>query len=143
MSDNRLEEMPSIYSLVSANKIKKIDSAKNIFSNIIKNIPSEDYKKFKIEYDQSNDISISELFYLTGNAASKTLFNKAAKSAFEKDKVFVNLYNQLENKKFFKKPNQDSLPITTPFYDFKSNVDHSTLLSFLSYCMLILQILDF
>ena len=97
MSDNRLEEMPSIYSLVSANKIKKIDSAKNIFSNIIKNIPSEDYKKFKIEYDQSNDISISEIFYLTGNAASKTLFNKAAKSAFEKDKVFVNLYNQLEN----------------------------------------------
>ena len=36
---------------------------------------------------------------LTGNATSKTLFNKAAKSAFEKDKVFVNLYNQLENKK--------------------------------------------
>ena len=67
--------------------------------------------------------------YLTGNATSKTLFNKAAKSAFEKDKVFVNLYNQLENKKIFKKPNQDSLPITTPFYDFKSNVDHSTLYS--------------
>ena len=60
-SDNRLEEMPSIYSLVPANKIKKIESARNIFSNIIKNIPPEDYKKFKIEYDQSNDISISEI----------------------------------------------------------------------------------
>ena len=67
------------------------------------------------------------IFYLTGNATSKTLF--AAKSAFEKDKVFVNLYDQLENKKKFKKPNQDSLPITTLFYDFKSNVDHSTLCS--------------
>ena len=61
ISDNRLKEMPSIYSLVPANKIKKIESAKNIFSNIIKNIPPEDYKKFKIEYDQSNDISISEI----------------------------------------------------------------------------------
>ena len=60
-SDDRLEETPSIYSLVPANKIKKIESAKNIFSNIIKNIPPEDYKKFKIEYDQSNDISISEI----------------------------------------------------------------------------------
>ena len=59
-SDDRLKEMPSIYSLVPANKIKKIESL-NIFSNIIKNIPPEDYKKFKIEYDQSNDISISKI----------------------------------------------------------------------------------
>ena len=43
--------------------------------------------------------------------------------------MFVNLYNQLENKKKNKKPSQDSLPITTPFYDFKSDVDHSTLYS--------------
>ena len=61
ISDDRLKEMPSIYSLLPANKIKKIESAKNIFSNIIKSIPPEDYKKFKIEYDQSNDISISEI----------------------------------------------------------------------------------
>ena len=60
-SDDRLKEIPSIYSLVPANKIKKIESAKNIFGNIIKNIPPEDYKKFKIDYDQSNDISISEI----------------------------------------------------------------------------------
>ena len=53
--------MPSIYSLVPANKIKKIESAKNIFSNIIKNIPPESYKKFKIDYDQSYDINISEI----------------------------------------------------------------------------------
>ena len=43
--------MSSIYSLVRANKIKKTESAKNFFSNIIKNIPLEDYKNFKIEYD--------------------------------------------------------------------------------------------
>ena len=41
------------------------------------------------------------IFYLAGHANSKTLFNKAAKSAFEKDKVFVNLYDQLENNFFF------------------------------------------
>ena len=75
---------------------------------------------------QKNQKSI---FYLAGNATSITLFNKTAKSAFEKDKKFVNLYDQLENKKNVKKSNQDFLPITTPFYDFKSNVDHSTLYS--------------
>ena len=53
--------MSSIYSLVPANKIKKIESGKNIFSNIIKNIPPESYKKFKIDYDQSYDINISEI----------------------------------------------------------------------------------
>ena len=60
-SDDRLKGMPSIYSLVLANKIKKIESAKNIFSNIIKNIPPKDYKKIKIEYDQSNDKSTSKI----------------------------------------------------------------------------------
>ena len=53
--------MSSIYSLVPANKIKKIESGKNIFSNIIKNILPESYKKFKIDYDQSYDINISEI----------------------------------------------------------------------------------
>ena len=59
-SEDRLKETPSIYSLIPADKTKKIESAKNIFSNIIKNIPPESYKKFKIYYDQSNDINISE-----------------------------------------------------------------------------------
>ena len=67
------------------------------------------------------------IFYLVRHV-SRTLFNKTMKSTFEKDKVFVNLYDQSENKNF-KKSNQDILPITTPFYDFKSNVDHSTLYS--------------
>ena len=60
VSEDRFKEMSSI-TLVPANKNKKIESAKNIFSKIIKNIPPEDYKKFKIAYDQSNDISISEI----------------------------------------------------------------------------------
>ena len=79
-SDDRLEEMPSIYSLVPANKIKKVESAKNIFSNIIKNIPPEDYKKFKIEYDQSNDISISEI-----NSDDREFVRRA----YKKSKQFI------------------------------------------------------
>ena len=39
------------------------------------------------------------VFYLTGNI-SKTVLNKASKSFYEKDKVFVNLYKQLEDKNF-------------------------------------------
>ena len=39
------------------------------------------------------------IFYLVGNL-SKTVLNKASKSIFDKDKVFVNLYNQLEDKNF-------------------------------------------
>ena len=45
---------------------------------------------------QKNSKSI---FYLIGNI-SKTVLNKASKSFYEKDKVFVNLYKQLEDKNF-------------------------------------------
>ena len=84
-----------------------VQRTENLFNNLQKNTNS--------------------IFYLAGNAITKTLINKASKSVFEKDRVFVNLYKQLEDKKNFLKSN--SLPITTPFYDFKSNVDHSTLFS--------------
>ena len=62
-SEDRLKEMPSIYSLIPADETKKIESAKKIFSNIIKNIPPESYKKFKIDNEQSNDINISKINY--------------------------------------------------------------------------------
>ena len=64
---------------------------------------------------------------MAGNTITKTLINEASKSVFEKDRLFVNLYKQLEDKTKFK--NSDLLPITTPFYESKSNVDHSTLFS--------------
>ena len=65
------------------------------------------------------------VFYLVGNL-SKSILNKATKSVYEKDKVFVNLYNQLEDKNFYQNNN---LPLVTPFVNKKSNVDHSTLYS--------------
>ena len=60
-SKDMLKELPSLYIKIPVDENKKIESAKNIFSNIVKRIPPESYKKFKIDYDQSNDINISEI----------------------------------------------------------------------------------
>ena len=48
-SKDRLKDLPSIYTKVSGDSTKKIESAKEIFSNIIKRIPPESYKNFKID----------------------------------------------------------------------------------------------
>ena len=64
-SEGRLKELPSIYSKIPVNHNEKTESAKEIFSNITKRIPRESYKKFKIDYDQSNNINISEINYET------------------------------------------------------------------------------
>ena len=62
-SEDRLKELPSIYDKIRVDNRKIIESAKQIFSNIIKRIPPESYRKFKIDYDQSNDINISGINY--------------------------------------------------------------------------------
>ena len=77
------------------------------------------------------------IFYAIENL-SRTILNKARKSTYDKDKVFVNLYNQLEDKNFYQ---NDNLPLVTPFVNQRSNIDHSSLHSIskpLNYCMLIL-----
>ena len=65
------------------------------------------------------------VFYSVGNL-SKSILNKANKSLYEKDKFFVNLFNQLEDKKFYRRNN---LPLVTPFVNKTNNIDHSTLYS--------------
>ena len=65
------------------------------------------------------------LFYSIENL-SRTILNKARKPTYDKDKVFVNLYNQLEDKSFYR---NDNLPLVTPFVNKKSTADHSTLYS--------------
>ena len=62
-SEDRLQNLARIYAKVPADSTKKIESAKENFSDIIKQIPPEYYKKFKINYDQSNNIDISEVKY--------------------------------------------------------------------------------
>ena len=51
------------------------------------------------------------VFYSVGNL-SKTIINKAKKSVYDKDKVFVNLYEKLEDKNFH---NKETVPLVTPF----------------------------
>ena len=58
-SEDRLKELRSIYSKIP----RKIESAKAIFSNIIKRITPKNYEKFKIDYDQSNNININKIKY--------------------------------------------------------------------------------
>ena len=65
------------------------------------------------------------IFYAI-ESLSRTILNKARKSAYDKDKVFVNLYDQLEDKNFYQNNN---LPLVTPFVNKTSNIDHSTLYS--------------
>ena len=65
------------------------------------------------------------VFYSISNL-SRSILNKAKKSTYAKDNVFVNLYNQLEDKNFYQKNN---LPLVTPFVNERTNIDRSTLYS--------------
>ena len=57
---------------------------------------------------------------------SRAILNKARKSTYDKYKVFVNLYNQLEDKNFYQ---NDNFPLVTLFVNKRSNIDHSALYS--------------
>ena len=59
-SEERLKDLPSIYTEIPTDWAKKIEAAKEVFSNIIKQVPPESYKKFKIDYDEKNNINITE-----------------------------------------------------------------------------------
>ena len=85
------------------------DIKNNRIQNLIRNLPKDP----------------RSVFYSVGNL-SKSILNKATKSVYEKDNVFVNLYNHLEDKNFYQNNN---LPLVTPFVNKKCNVDHLTLYS--------------
>ena len=68
---------------------------------------------------------LRSILYSVGNL-SNSLLNKAKNSMYDRDKVFVNLYNELEDRNFYQNNN---LLLVTPFVNKKSNIDHSTLYS--------------
>ena len=79
------------------------------------------------------------VFYSVGNL-SKTIINKAKKSVCDKDKVFVNLYEKLDDKNFH---NKETVPLVTPFVEKKVtsiNQHFTVFLSHLNFYMLILLI---
>ena len=59
-SEDRIKDLPSIFKKIPADDHKKIESTKEIFSNIIGQIPPENYKKFKIDLDSSDKIKINQ-----------------------------------------------------------------------------------
>ena len=70
-----------------------------------------------------------ESVFYAADQISKKLINKARKSYYPKDKVFVNIFN--ENKEFKQQGNySNNIPLPTPFTPQKKNVDRSTLHSF-------------
>ena len=47
-SEERLKDSPSVFAEIPADGVKGIEGAKDFFGNVIKQIPPESYKKFKI-----------------------------------------------------------------------------------------------
>ena len=89
-------------------------------------MPPSDFKNSRIQNLFRNlQKDPKSIFYSIENL-SRTILNKARKSTYDKDKVFVNLYKQLEDKNFYR---NDNLPLVTPFVNKRSNIDHSTLYS--------------
>ena len=62
------------------------------------------------------------IFYATDKITNNLLI-KARVSIYLKDKVFVNIYKKLGNKKIFV---NEKTPLTTPFVEKKQDVTHST-----------------
>ena len=57
---DEIEELPSIFTTIPTDRSKKIRAAQKVFNKVIKQVPSTDRKKFKINYDETNNITIQE-----------------------------------------------------------------------------------
>ena len=89
-------------------------------------MPPSDFKNSRIQNLFRNlQKDPKSIFYSIENE-NRTIISKAEKSTYDKDKVFVNLYNQLEGKNFSQ---NDNLPLVTSFVNKRSNIDYSTLYS--------------
>ena len=76
---------------------------------------------------QSFQNNPKSVFYTTTKLTKALIKKKTKTAAYVKDKAFVNLYAELDDKNFYKNEN---LPLITPYIDKRTNIDHSTLYSF-------------
>ena len=60
ISERRLKELPSLYTEISTDQTKKITAAKKEIDKIIKQVPPTPKKRFKIHYDEKDNITIGE-----------------------------------------------------------------------------------
>ena len=89
----------------------KLKLAKNLFNSLIK-----DENRIFYSVDKRN----------------KNLVAKARRMLYVKDKVFITLYTEVENKNYLylNKNNHRNLPLTTPFIEKRKNIDCYMLYSF-------------
>ena len=59
-SERRLKELPSLYTEISTDQTKKITAAKKKNDKIIKQVPQTPEKRFKIHYDEKDNITIDK-----------------------------------------------------------------------------------
>ena len=57
---DEIEELPSVFTTTPTDRSKKIRATQKVFDKAIKQVPSTDCKKFKINYDKTNNITIQE-----------------------------------------------------------------------------------
>ena len=65
--------------------------------------------------------------FFSTDRINKTLLNKGRKSSYEKDKVFYNLFKNVENKSVIYEENENRVPFYTPYIPQRKNIDRSTL----------------
>ena len=57
---DEIEELPSIFTTIPTDRSKKIRATQKVFNKVIKQVPSTDRKKIKINYDETNNLTIQE-----------------------------------------------------------------------------------
>ena len=72
-------------------------------------------------------INDEESVFFSADRINKTLLNKGKKSSYEKDKVFYNLFKNVEDKNIIYEKNEKRVPFYTPYVPQKKNIDRSTL----------------
>ena len=65
--------------------------------------------------------------FFSADRITKTLLNKGRKSSYEKDKVFYNLFKNVENNNIIYEKNEKRVPFYTPYVPQRKNIDRSTL----------------
>ena len=70
---------------------------------------------------------IPKVLFMQIQPYQKTFLKKINKSTYQKDRVFNELYQKLEDKDFDK--DNDKIPLRTPFFEKKGDIDRSTLYS--------------
>ena len=50
---DKIEELPSIFTTTQTDRSKKISATQKVFNKVIKQVPSTDRKKFKMNYDET------------------------------------------------------------------------------------------